>query len=932
MRIRALGELEVRGPDGTRVDLGGPMLRALLLRLAVDTGRVVTTDRLVADLWPHTAPADPTAALQSLVARLRRALGRDAIGSHPTGYRLDLPPEQVDLHAFARAVAEGRPREALALWRGAPLADVADTGFAQATLARLEELRLSAVEARLDLDLAAGATPELVAEIEELATATPLREGLHARLMRALCARGRHADALAAHERARALLADQLGADPGPELREAHRQALRAPTRRPGLPARLTSFVGREHELDELTRALAEARLVTVTGPGGAGKTRLALEAADRTPAPDGVWLVDLAPVPADDGLLPAVRAALGTTDRPADFLAGRTALLLLDNCEHLLDGVAGLAADLLARCPRLRVLATSREPLGVTGEVLRPLDPLPGAQAVALFTDRARAVRPGFTPDETTTAICRALDGLPLAVELAAARLRSLTPAQLTHRLGDRLGLLDRGVRGAPARHRTLRAVLDWSHDLLDPAERTLLARLSVFAGGATLRAVEDVTGGTLDQVASLVDKSLVVATDERYRLLETVREYAATHLEDADRVRARHTAHYTALAEHAEPRLRGPEQAVWVDRLATEQANLDQAMSDRATSPRLFTARLWYWLVRTELAEARRWATAVLAADPFPDPTADLAHDLATALLAPTPDLLDRLAAREEPAALAVAVLADHTNRARLTAVADRLTASTDPWRRAAGHLLRGYATAEIATGGAAPAEEHYTAAAQGFRDTGDHLLLACSLMFRSVLQADRGATAEAMESLSEAMRHISTVPAVMLVQAARLHARAGDLDHARRELERAERDAVHDDDPLALARLHNGLAEIARLSGDTATALRWHHKAMAVDPALATTQFLAGMHGNYARTLTELGDLDLAGHHHERAVELARRSQDGPAHAAVLEGQAEWHVARGDRAAALDLLDQARRLRGTDNPGLRARVTGTSGPGTG
>ncbi|MFD7660896.1 ATP-binding protein, partial [Actinosynnema sp. NPDC059797] len=491
--------------------------------------------------------------------------------------------------------------------------------------------------------------------------------------------------------------------------------------------------------------------------------------------------------------------------------------------------------------------------------------------------------------------------------IELAAARLRSLTPAQLAHRLGDRLGLLDRGVRAGPARHRTLRAVLDWSWDLLDDAERTLLTRLSVFAGGATADAVEQVAGGSLDQLASLVDKSLVVEVDERYRLLETVREYAAAKPVDLAEVRARHAAYYTGLAERAEPRLRGPGQLVWADRLTAERANLDLAMS-----PRLFEARLWHWLVRNQLAEARGWAAGVDS-------------DLARALLDPTPELLDRLVTRDEPAALAVAVAADHTHRTRLTAIADRLTASTDPWRRAAGELLKGYTAAEIGAGGAARAEEHYAAAARGFREVGDHICLAYPLMFLSVLQSGRGATAEALRSLAEAMRHAHAVPVIMLVQSAGLWARTGDLDRARLDLERAERAATRDDDPLALARVRNGLAELARLGGDTATALEQHRGALALDPSSATTQFRAMAHSNYAKTLTAIGEVDLAGEHHGIAVDLALRSHDGPVLAFVLEDQAAWCAARGDRAAAVALLERAGRVRGTDNPDLRAAITG-------
>ncbi|GAA3437431.1 BTAD domain-containing putative transcriptional regulator [Kutzneria kofuensis] len=888
--VGVLGELEVRGPDGERVEVGGPMVRTLLVRLAVDAGRIVTTDRLIADLWPESAPAEPGAALQSLVARLRRAIGRATIGSHPTGYRLEVPPVEVDLRQFERAIAEGRPREALELWRGCPLADVGDAEFARAPIARLEELRATAVEARIDADIAARR--DVIAEVEELAAAQPLREGLHARLMRALTAKGRQADALAVYDRVRKLLAEQLGVDPGPELREAHLQALRTTSTRSNLPARLTSFVGRDLELEQVTRALAAARLVTLTGTGGAGKTRLAIEAAERllTEFPDGVWLIDLAPT---TDVAAAIREALNTADHPRDYLATRNSLLVLDNCEHVIDAAADFAAGLLARCPRLKILATSREPLSITGETLCPLRPLADNQAVTLFTDRARAVSPDFRPDESTVDICRALDGLPLAIELAAARTRSLTPAQLVERLGDRIGLLDKGTRAAPQRHRTLRAVIDWSWDLLDDAERTLLSRLSVFAGGATLEAIERVTDGTLDQLTSLVDKSLVVATEERYRLLETIREYAASKL-DGDETRQRHTEYYTELVERAEPLLRGPEQATWLARLTAERANLDLAMS-----PRMFTARLWLWLLLAQLQDPLRWAETIDT-------------DEARLLRAPTEEMLDRLALEDGPATLALVVVRSGDNTARLSGIAKRLGESVDPWRRAAGELLHGYVASEISDGRVATAEHHFTRAATAFRELGDQVGLSYALMFLSISLASRGENEAALKSVSEALALGVHMPTLLQVQSAQLQARTGDIAGARRLLERAERSAP-EDDPVSLTRIRNALAELARLGGRLDEALEWHQAALAVDHPDAPNQFLAHARTNYALTLAALGDREEAGRQHEIAVELAMRTKDAPARALVLEAQADWYESGGDQEQAAALRARAAELRG-------------------
>ncbi|MCW3815417.1 winged helix-turn-helix domain-containing protein [Micromonospora sp. DR5-3] len=615
MRISLLGPLELRADSGAPLPLGGARLRRLLILLALEPGRTVTVGRLAEAVWPH---APPTAnALQALVSRLRRSAPGLPVEARPGGYRLALTRDEVDLHRFEDAVRAGcailaedpadgcrRLTEALALWRGPALADVADADFARAPVARLTELRLAATEDLLEAWLAGEPPDALLPQLREMAAAHPLRERPTALLIRALHRAGRSAEALAEYERLRTTLADTLGTDPGPELAALHLEILRggrepahpatgappvaaavrvAPTRRParphgGLPAdptealeangaaaasrvvstgpaasdhraatsgsgrlpapargnlpnTLTSFVGREEAVERVAALLDRHRLATLTGPGGAGKTRLAVESgravADRFP--DGVWLVELAPVTDPAEVPQALLAALGLreqallarvgrgapepvepVDRLIDALASRSALLLLDNCEHLLDAAAGLAERLLTAGPWLRVLATSREPLGVTGEALRPVESLalPPADAdpttaltypaVRLFADRAGAVRPGFAVDDTTVGpvvrICRALDGMPLAIELAAARLRAMTAAQVDTRLDDRFRLLTWGSRTALPRHQTLRAVVDWSWDLLDDGERTLWRRLAVFAGGATADAVERV------------------------------------------------------------------------------------------------------------------------------------------------------------------------------------------------------------------------------------------------------------------------------------------------------------------------------------------------------------------------------------------------------------------------------------------------------
>ncbi|MFE4870942.1 BTAD domain-containing putative transcriptional regulator [Streptomyces sp. NPDC056682] len=651
MRYFLLGPLRIEGPEAVPA---GARLRSLLAFLLLNAGRTVPAGRLVDALYGDEPPVGATNALQSQVSRLRRTL---AIEHGPAGYRLAADPDDVDVLRFERLARDGARareagdagraavllREALGLWRGPALVDVADAPFAAAQSARLEELRAAAVEERAEAELALGTDPaELLGWLREAVAAHPLRERLRGQLMRALRRAGRPAEALAEYERARELLAGELGTDPSPELAAVHLSILRGEQSPPPpssrLPAQLTSFVGRDDELTALIALLGASRLVTLIGTGGTGKTRLALEAAARLPGE--VCFVDLTSA---TGAVSAVRTALGLrdtgpltgtgtrtgtdtrtgtgtgtgtgteTDADADTpahthtptrtgpsggdaeaslvtaLQDRNLLLVLDNCEQIIEEAALLAHRLLSRCPGLHILATSREALGITGESLRPLGSLDTASAVRLFTDRATAVQPGFTPDGPNSPllhrICTDLDGLPLAIELAAARLRQLTLSEIASRLDDRFGLLSRGDRTKPARHRTLRAVVEWSWSLLSDREREFAAQLTVFAGGATAEAAALVCGAGPDAddlLASLCDKSLVEAGQGRYRMLETIRAYAAEQLPLSEReltVRA-HTAYFLDLAETADPELRSSGQLRWLERLSTEHANLRAAL----------------------------------------------------------------------------------------------------------------------------------------------------------------------------------------------------------------------------------------------------------------------------------------------------------------------------------------------------------------
>ncbi|WP_067179777.1 ATP-binding protein [Microtetraspora niveoalba] len=977
MQFGILGPLEARTGEGEPVPVGGPRPRALLAMLLLAAGRPVGVDRLIDGQYGDDAPAGAANAVQAQVSRLRRALPSGLIELNGAGYRLAIDPDDLDAHRFARLAREGRRllaegdhrsaartlREALALWRGPALADVADAPFAPPQAARLEEARLAAREdlAEAELALPEGAS---TAELRALVAAHPLRERLRGQLMRALHASGQQAAALAVFDEGRRLLADELGTDPSPELAEIHLAILRGEESRasgPGrrLPARLGGFVGRSEELARID-TLRDSRLVTLTGPGGTGKTRLAIEAGHRRGR--DACFVDLSPL--DDGAdVPrAVLGALGlretglrapalTPPDPAERLAAALAdeelLLILDNCEHVIGAAAGLARRLLDACPRLSVLATSREPLGLTGETLVPLAPLavppPGTDldealgypAVRLFADRAAAVRPGFAMRPEVVEICAVLEGLPLAVELAAARVRTFTVEEIAARLDEhgRFALLSRGDRTAAARHRTLRAVVEWSWSLLDPDERAMARRFSVFSGGASLEAVERVCGPA-EVLADLVDKSLVEASDGRYRMFDTIRLFCAERLAEAgeeERLRDAHAAYFLDLAGRAEPWLRRAEQLDWVARLSAERSNFDVALrhavrTDPETALRLIGALAAYWWLSGRPGPAASAALGLL--DRFgAEPPAGLEEEYVLCVLQAVPDAPPEQWARAEE----IMGRLDHELRHPFAAVMWGMVAGppehasartrqfgADPWSRAVASLGRG--TMCVLDGRVAEAERRLEVTLEGFRAVGERWGTAQAHEWLGTIAGWRGEWARAREmwaralDLHEELGALDEMVDVLCRRAGGL-LREGDADAAAADLRRAaelERRTGRSHRPALIAL---GWGDLARHRGDHDEARAHYTKALdGVAP------------GTYAgestrlRTFTALGRLAQAGgdlaeagrwHGEARAIASEMPAMDV---AEVVEGLAGLALMEGAAERAAFLLGAGVALRGT------------------
>ena len=1003
MRFGLLGTLAVWTDHGRLAEVPEAKVRALLADLLIHLGRPVPADRLIEDLWGDDLPVHPAGALQLKVSRLRQALesaepgGGELVAFRSPGYLLQIEAEALDERRFAALVEQadatgdlrdraGLLADALALWRGPPLAEFADAMFARAAIVRLEEQRLAALEEQAEARLALGEHSLLTGELGELVAGHPLRERLRAAHMLALYRAGRQAEAVTSYNELRARLADDLGLDPGPglaalyqaileqapELQHAQAPATLAARPRTNIPALLTEVVGRTAAVTELHALLNEHRLVTLTGTGGVGKTRLALETANQSTDtfPDGVWLAELAGPAVAGARTPAdtVIAVLGIRNdsgmEPSDLLAqvlrSSRMLLILDNCEHLVDQAASLAAKLLRAAPGLRILATSREPLMLAGEVVWAVPPLTQSSAVQLFVVRAGASAPGFRLDESNAravaGLCQRLDGLPLALELAATRVRTLGVHELLARLDDRFGLLVTGHRDAPPRQQTLRAVIDWSWELLTDRERLVLRRLAVAAGGCGLQAAEAICAegdlDVLDVVARLVDRSLVVAAEgpdgPRYRFLESVAAYGLQRLREAGEsgeLRGRHRRYYTDLAQRAATQLRGHDQRSWLRRLDTEAANLRAAFNAALDESdvdafRMVNALAWYWFLRGRLAEALGALDKALAlgcgsaaaratATAWRSGFAALAGQRGRQFAPPPLGDIDDPAIRATLEWFHAFVASDFGDPTAGEAMADRALASFralgDHWGTAAALSTR--AKLAMIRGDAATVHRDAQQSLTIFRELGDRWgqlqaiewLGAAAAATRDHALADR-LHRDGLRMAEDLGLWPQAADALSWLGRSALH--SGDLAQARELLERAMRLSAEQSYQPGQVFAELGLGQTARQEGKLDVA-ETH-----IRNVLRASQRI-GSDPDVARTISwselgfiaeQRGDPDAARSWHIRCLTAARQLGDPQAVAQALTGLAGARALGGqpDRAARLlGAADAASRPPGTGGP---------------
>ena len=904
LEIRLLGPFEVLA-GGASADVGGSKRQALLAMLALRHGRVVDVDGLVDGLWGEDLPAAPRNALHHHIARLRAALGEGSIVGSSDGYALK--GARVDAVRFEELLAETRSvlREgdasaaadvvasALALWRGPALQGLTGTAWFSAEARRLESLRVDALEEDFEVRLALGEHRELAPALRSALADNPFRERLWGQLMLALYRSGRQADALEAFQEARRVLADELGLEPGPELRRlqeailAHDPAIAAVPvvrrRRGNLPAPSTSFVGREEELGQVAGLLHAHRLVTLTGPPGVGKSRLAVETA-RTlehEIPDGVWLVEFARGGAGDALRVLAHAidARGSDPlaRVSSRLRSADALVVLDACEHVLEDAARIASTLLAECSGVRVLATSREALHVASEVRLPVAPL-GVAAVDLFLERAGAARPGFEADDEATAlaaeIARRVDGLPLAIELAAARANVLGLAEIVSILERRAALLSDGPASDPSRS-ALQGLVEWSYDLLHGDEKRLLQQLAVHRGGASLASLAAIAiAHGLNEatvaylVSALADKSIVSVSfaggAARYDMLDTVREYVLERLAESggvDAVRAAHAEYFATVADEARVELRRREWLRWKRRLELENDNLWAALGyalesrNSAVAVRLGTLG-WYFALADRISEGRRFADLTLSVTSDDAPVELRIEQLADLCYLATEefDLSGALAAGERAAALAAT--------------------AAPAWLLGFAQLMLALAVAQ--TGDVERAATMTHDAADVFEAAGDGWGIALSSLIRAISAAHAGdvstvaAMATAARGHSDAIGYDAFGVPALLLEAWVAERRQEGADAAyRRALELAGRVGFGDHAAFALV----GLGANALASEDLGEAQKLQEQALSTAEAAQATFVAAHARVQLGRIAAASGDTAGAGRLFREVVEWSQ-----------------------------------------------------------
>jgi predicted ATPase/DNA-binding SARP family transcriptional activator len=1019
MQLRVLGPLEVVGDDDITIPFRGAQLRRALATLSLHAPSPTPVDELRDVLWPDGAPSPN--ALQALISKLRKAIAPMTIDGTGSAYSLVLGSAEIDAHRFEQLITAGREAaaagghddaidllgRALAMWRDRPFDDIADLSIGQAPAARLNAMRESAIATRLEAMLGGGHIDAAAAELESLVVAEPLVERWWALLMIALYRQDRQADALRAYQQARTVLADELGLEPGPELRDLEAKILQhdaslgpssrntysRPVQRHDtapaaaqLPRRLASFVGRDEHIDTLSHLLERERLVTILGPGGAGKTSIAIEVGRRMSCDlnkCAVALVELSALPRGGDVVAAAAAVLAIGDgelraratagpatdmeRIIDTVGDRKMLLIVDNCEHVVAEAALFASTLLQQCDNVTLLATSREPLAIAGEQVWSLPPLTADEATELLVARARSAGIELALDggaeQTAQQLLERLDGLPLAIELAAARLRSMTIEDLVQRIDDRYALLSVGPRSAEPRQQTLRGLVDWSHDLLDERERIVFRRLAVFSGGATFEAIEHVCTDPIDNdgplrisavdidglVSRLVDKSLVTAdrtpSGVRFRMLQTLTDYATERLlasGEAEAVGARHARYFASRVAPAERGLMSHDQAKWIDWLRLEWANITTAIDhalaidDAETAIQLVAPLGWYFFMIDETVAGTEWMHAALACTGKSDPRL---HSLALAswaFLASTgadpansaivaERALDTLDSYDDPRTEAMVagmyvmcqLFSGHIDAARavLPLIESAAHRSGDKWTLAMERLVA--AEVKGIQGDPLEAEQDMRRAADGFAAVGDRFSYSICATHGAELAEMRGDYHRAVRMLEESLAIAEDVGFSVRGFAAR--SRLANLEILRGNLALAA--SMHQQaldsgsGPIpqwmhAITRL--GLANIARRRGRPDEALRHIDVAMELPRSKAAPLILSTLLVSRGYSADLAGDAETALVAQHEALRVALQLGAARVTANAVEGLAGALALTGDANAAAELLGAADAMR--------------------